>query len=331
MPFAILEVNVLPASAAGNFASRPEHRGLCLATTTLYKCAMTEDQHRAKPFKRPFRPRAGGKPGATEFGKPDFRKPGFFRRERAKSGPASPDKLFVYGIHPVRHALENPRRRKFALHATRNGLVRLEAGDLLAGLQIVEASPHDLDRLLGSEAVHQGVALECAPLQSAPLSELAQSRLLLVLDQVTDPHNVGAVMRSAVAFGAGALITTARHSPAESGVLAKSASGALDMLPHVEVRNLGQCIEELQGLGFAAIGLDSEGGATLEATLDALPGQPSLALVLGAEGKGLREKTKSLCTHLARIDLPGAITSLNVSNAAALALYMARRRIERAI
>jgi len=252
-----------------------------------------------------------------------------FRRAGRKPAPAVSDKLFVYGLHPVRHALANPARRKFALHATRNGLTRLEAGDLPAGLEVVEALPRDLDRLLGADAVHQGVALECAPLAPTPLADLAASRLLLALDQVTDPHNVGAIMRSAVAFGAGALIATARHSPAESGVLAKSASGALDMLPQVEVRNLGETLEELKRMGFAVVGLDSAGDAPLEATLDALPGAPAIALVLGAEGKGLREKTRGLCSHLARIDLPGAIRSLNVSNAAALALYVARRRIDR--
>jgi 23S rRNA (guanosine2251-2'-O)-methyltransferase len=141
---------------------------------------------------------------------------------------------------------------------------------------------------------------------------------------VTDPHNVGAIMRSAVAMGAGALITTNRHSPAESGVLAKSASGALDMIEHVGVRNLAETLQELAGLGYQTVGLDSEGSLPIETALQSA----KIALVLGAEGKGLRQKTRETCTTLARIDLPGEIRSLNVSNAAVLALYIARRHVD---
>ncbi len=144
---------------------------------------------------------------------------------------------------------------------------------------------------------------------------------MLVLDQVTDPHNVGAIIRSAVAFGAGALITTSRHSPQESGVLAKAASGALELIPHIEVRNLAEAIEELHSLGFMTIGLDSEGPQEMELTLTG----DRLAIVLGAEGKGLRQKTRETVTALARLDMPGEIKSLNVSNAAAISLYAAER------
>lgn len=185
--------------------------------------------------------------------------------------------------------------------------------------------PKALDRMVGAGAVHQGVVLRAAPLAPVRLGHLPAEPLLLVLDQVTDPHNVGAVLRSAVACGAGAVITTARHSPAETGVLAKSASGALDLIGMVEVRNLAACLEELRQRGYLIIGLDSGGGGTLE---EALSGD-RIALVLGAEGRGLRQKTRATCDVLARIDLPGAIRSLNVSNAAILALYIARRQIGR--
>ncbi len=190
---------------------------------------------------------------------------------------------------------------------------------------MIDTMPRDLDRMVGSDAVHQGCVLEVRPLSSRPLSEIAASPLLLVLDQVTDPHNVGAIMRSAVAMSAGALITTSRHSPVETGVLAKSASGALDLIDHIEVRNLADALAELHSLGYQTIGLDSEGPEPLE---NSVLGE-KVALVLGAEGKGLRQKTRETCTTLARIDMPGEIKSLNVSNAAALSLYIVHSRIGR--
>jgi 23S rRNA (guanosine2251-2'-O)-methyltransferase len=167
--------------------------------------------------------------------------------------------------------------------------------------------------------VHQGVLIEAKPLKPKALDALGDSRLVVVLDQVTDPHNVGAVMRSAVAFGAGALITTSRHSPTESGVLAKSASGALEHIDMIEVKNLADALEKLHRAGFQTIGLDSEGPAELETTFAG----DRVALVLGAEGKGLRQKTRETVSALARLDMPGAIRSLNVSNAAAVSLYAA--------
>lgn len=228
----------------------------------------------------------------------------------------------LYGLHTVRAAVENPERRILRMRATRNGFARLEIGEaesLPFPVEIVD--PRDIDKETGSEAVHQGVMIEAEPLRAKKLSELKDSPLLLVLDQVTDPHNVGAIMRSAVAFGAGALITTSRHSPQETGVLAKAASGALELIPHIEVRNLAEAIEELHGLGFQTIGLDSEGPLEMEATLSG----DRIALVLGAEGKGLRQKTRETVTALARLDMPGEIRSLNVSNAAAISLYAAER------
>jgi 23S rRNA (guanosine2251-2'-O)-methyltransferase len=241
----------------------------------------------------------------------------------AVEGTQAPEGLVrLYGLHTVRAALDNPARQINRMLVTRNALDRLEIADVTAlpfDVDIVE--PRAIDRETGSEAVHQGVMLETKPLKPQPLKSLQESRLLLILDQVTDPHNVGAIMRSAVAFGAGAIITTARHSPQESGVLAKAASGALELISHIEVRNLADSIGELHDLGFTTIGLDSEGPLELETTF--APGK--VALVLGAEGKGLRQKTRETVTHLARLDMPGAIKSLNVSNAAAISLYAAQR------
>jgi 23S rRNA (guanosine2251-2'-O)-methyltransferase len=164
---------------------------------------------------------------------------------------------------------------------------------------------------------------EADPLDAPDLSDLAEEGIVLVLDQITDPHNVGAILRSAAAFGVKALVTTARHSPEATGVLAKSASGALDYVPMVTVQNLARGLAALRERGFLLVGLDSEGETDLAAT----PLRAPLALVLGAEGKGLRQLTRETCDHTARLDLPGAIKSLNVSNAAALALYVATTRL----
>ncbi|MEX0346792.1 MAG: TrmH family RNA methyltransferase [Rhizobiaceae bacterium] len=248
-------------------------------------------------------------------------------RERTGGGPntdpaAVPEGLVrLYGLHTVSAALANPRRNIQSLRVTRNAVSRLELDDLGTlpfAAELVE--PKALDRLCGSDAVHQGAVLEAEPLPTKPLGELTDCELVLVLDQVTDPHNVGAIMRSAVAFNAGALITTARHSPVESGVLAKSASGALEHIDHITVRNLAEALEGLAGTGFQTVGLDSDGPAQLEDTLTS----GRIALVFGAEGKGLRQKTRETVSALARLDMPGAIRSLNVSNAAAISLYVAR-------
>jgi 23S rRNA (guanosine2251-2'-O)-methyltransferase len=243
-------------------------------------------------------------------------------------GEAPPDGLVrLYGLHTVRAALDNPKRRITRLLVTKNALDRLAIADpdaLPFPVEIVE--PRAIDKLLGSDAVHQGVMIEAKPLKPKSLSALSDTPLILVLDQVTDPHNVGAILRSAVAFGAGALVTTSRHSPAESGVLAKAASGALEHIDMIEVKNLAAALDELHAAGFSTVGLDSEGPAVLEETLSG----GRLALVLGAEGKGLRQKTRETVTALARLDMPGAIRSLNVSNAAAVSLYAARRHLDSA-
>lgn len=248
------------------------------------------------------------------------------RSRNPASGPrtdAPPEgQLYLYGLHTVRAALDNPRRTIRRLWATPNAAARLGlAADRPFPVETVR--PADLDRRVGKDAVHQGVVLLADALKPVNLSGLDGARLVIVLDQVTDPHNVGALMRSGVAMAADALVTTARHSPAESGVLAKAASGALEHLPLIHARNLAGALVELSNRGFQTIGLDSEGAAPLETTLLG----ERIALVLGAEGKGLRTKTRETVNDLARLDMPGPIKSLNVSNAAILALYLARRHL----
>ena len=169
--------------------------------------------------------------------------------------------------------------------------------------------------------MHQGLIAEADPLPSPGIEELPARGLVLVLDQITDPHNVGAILRTAAAFAVAAVVTTARHSPDATGVLAKSASGALELVPIVIVQNLARALTGLKARGFLTVGLDSAAADDL-ASLEL---QEPLALVLGAEGRGLRQLTGATCDRLARLDLPGAIKSLNVSNAAALALYIASR------
>lgn len=245
-------------------------------------------------------------------------------RPAGTGGPAATPQGVVrlYGLHTVRAALDNPARRIHRMLVTRNAAQRLGLGDPAAlpfPTEIV--APKAIDALLGPDAVHQGVLVEADPRIPKALSALGDAALVLVLDQITDPHNVGAIIRSAVAFGVAALITTARHSPAESGVLAKAASGALEHIDHITVRNLAEALDELHAAGFYTVGLDSEGPQPLEQAVR--PGR--LALVLGAEGKGLRMKTRQTVNALARLDMPGPIHSLNVSNAAAVALYIAHR------
>jgi 23S rRNA (guanosine2251-2'-O)-methyltransferase len=235
-----------------------------------------------------------------------------------------PDALWIYGIHPVLAVLANPRRTVKRIVATANALARLREAGAKLPIEAEETTPRLLDHLLGGEAVHQGVAVEVAPLPPAAIETLPLSaRLVVVLDQVTDPHNVGAIMRSAVAFAADALVTTGRHAPVETGVLAKAASGALEELVHIEVQNLARALEALAAAGFTRIGLDSEAAEPL---VQVMAGE-RIALVLGGEGKGLRRLTRDTCDRLARLPTIGAIGSLNVSNAAVLALYIARRHL----
>ncbi|RUM96475.1 RNA methyltransferase [Pseudaminobacter arsenicus] len=268
------------------------------------------DTHYAK-LRRSFRDqKAGGQPG-------------FRPKKPLPPGEAPQDGLLrLYGLHTVRAAIDNPRRKIRRMLVTRNAIERLGITDPAAlpfPVEIVE--PRDIDKITGTDAVHQGALIEATSLKPKALNALGDTPLVLVLDQVTDPHNVGAIIRSAVAFGAGALITTSRHSAHESGVLAKSASGALEHIDLIEVRNLAEALGELHQAGFQTIGLDSEGPQDLEKSLSGA----KIALVLGAEGKGLRQRTRETVSILARLDMPGPIRSLNVSNAAAVSLYAARK------
>ena len=229
--------------------------------------------------------------------------------------------VVLYGWHTVTAALTNPARRIRRLLVTENALRRLNDDGIALPKALEVVRPDAIAARLTADAVHQGFYAEADPLPSPDLETLPATGIVLVLDQITDPHNVGAILRTAAAFAVAAIVTTARHSPEATGVLAKSASGALELVPIVTVQNLARGIAALKDRGFATVGLDSEAADALAA----LPLKAPLALVLGAEGKGLRQGTRAVCERLARLDLPGAIKSLNVSNAAALALYIASR------
>jgi 23S rRNA (guanosine2251-2'-O)-methyltransferase len=231
----------------------------------------------------------------------------------------------IFGIHAVEAALANPRRAVRKLYLTDNAERRLH--EVLAARQVAHERvlPKDLDRRLGADTVHQGALLETEALAEPTLAELAErgeGRPLIVLDQVTDPHNVGAILRSAAVFGAAGLVMTRRHSPPLDGALAKSASGALEHVAVALVQNLARSLAELKALGIAVIGLDGEAPERLEET--AWPQRA--ALVLGAEGRGLRQLTRESCDRLCRIATDGPLGSLNVSNAAAIALHLGAMR-----
>jgi|SRR5579871_4471573 23S rRNA (guanosine2251-2'-O)-methyltransferase len=230
--------------------------------------------------------------------------------------------VILYGWHTVTAALGNPARRIRRLWTTENAARRLADERIALPLQPEMVRPAAIAARLSPDAVHQGLLAEADPLPGPALADLTAG-IVLVLDQITDPHNVGAILRTAAAFAVAAVVTTARHSPQATGVLAKAASGALEWVPMVIVPNLARALAALKAQGFAVIGLD--GGAADD--LAAMTLSSPLALVLGAEGKGLRQGTRAGCDGLARLHLPGAIKSLNVSNAAALALYIASRSL----
>lgn len=241
-------------------------------------------------------------------------------KERARRA-ADAETVWLFGLHAVRDALLNPAREKLRLVVTKNALDRL--GDAVGGIEPELADPRRFPAPLDPASVHQGAALEVKPLDWGKLRDLcAKGQLVVCLDRVTDPHNVGAILRSAEVFGARAVIAPARHSAPETGALAKTASGALERQPYLRVGNLANAMEELRGLGYRLVGLDGEATATLD---EAVAGDAPIALVLGAEGPGLREKTRETCDILAKIDAAGAFGSLNVSNAATVALYATKR------
>ncbi|MFM9973967.1 MAG: 23S rRNA (guanosine(2251)-2'-O)-methyltransferase RlmB [Beijerinckiaceae bacterium] len=257
----------------------------------------------------------GKNPYGLSRGKPAHRR---FHNKPPKPAPGTREdgNHVLYGIHTVVEALKNPERRFVKLVGTENGIARL-AESVELPLEPTFVKPDEIGRQLPKDAVHQGVLLIAEPLEPLGIKDIARDSLVIALDQVTDPHNVGAVLRSSAAFGVAAMIVTGRHSPEVTGVLAKAASGALEHVPFVEVKNLSKALDELGERGFLRIGLDSDG----ETTIGEVPLKRPLCLVLGAEGKGLRPVTQASCDVIARLPMPGAIRSLNVSNAAAISLY----------
>jgi 23S rRNA (guanosine2251-2'-O)-methyltransferase len=240
------------------------------------------------------------------------------------SGRASSGAVRLWGRHAVEAALKNPERQHRKLWATREGIASLD-GELPADFPVEYAQGADLARLVARDAPHQGLVLDCETLPELYLDEVLEgdaAHPLVILDQVTDPHNVGAILRSAAAFKACAIVTQDRHAPPESGTLAKSASGALEIVPWVRVVNLARALEEIAEAGYWRIGLSGDAQATLA---DALPVGP-VALVLGAEGEGMRHNIAGHCDALARLPISEAMESLNVSNAAAIALYAVATR-----
>ena len=247
--------------------------------------------------------------------------------EREGSDGPSEGGYWLFGIHAVRDALVNPRRVKRRLILTRNAALRLEEALAVAKIEPEISDPRRFKAPLDPQSVHQGAALLTDPLDWDGLN-ICRPRgkddnpRVLVLDRVTDPHNVGAILRSSEVFGARAVIAPWRHSATEGGALAKAASGALERQPYVRIGNLARALEDLRKMGYALVGLDGEAEKPLSEALPPLKSQP-VALVLGAEGPGLRHLTKETCDLLAKIPAAADFASLNVSNAAAVALYAA--------
>jgi 23S rRNA (guanosine2251-2'-O)-methyltransferase len=242
------------------------------------------------------------------------------RRKKSHQSHGSANRPRLWGKHAVAAALDNPERKVLKAWATREVAAFMQFPNDV-GVTLAEAP--DLGRLVPHDAPHQGVVIEVEPLEEIWLGDVLagapERSVLLVLDQVTDPHNVGAILRSAAAFGAIGIVTQDRHSPPESGVIAKAASGTLERVPWARVVNLARALEEIGEAGFWRIGLAGDADTELK---DAL-GPPRIALVLGAEGPGLRPNTREHCDALARLPISDSIESLNVSNAAAVALYAA--------
>lgn len=250
-------------------------------------------------------------------------------KEQAKRA-ASAETVWLFGLHAVRDALLNPKRDRLRLVLTKNAYDKLKEAVDESGMEPEMADPRKFNVPIDSGSVHQGAALEVKPLNWGGLQDhaFAQGDLpprLVLLDQVTDPHNVGAILRSAEVFGAQAVIGTQRHSAPETGALAKTASGALERQPYLRLRNLSDAIVELQNAGYLVLGLDGEAEQTLDQVIDGKQ-ERAIALVLGAEGPGLRHKTKETVDQLVRIDFARDFGSLNVSNAAAVALYAVAKR-----
>ena len=247
------------------------------------------------------------------------------QKEQAKKTEAQAT-VWLFGLHAVRDALANPAREKLRLMVTPNAQGKLQEAIAASGITPEVIDPRKFHPPLDPGSVHQGAVLEVRPLDWGRLEDHCigdDAPRVIMLDRVTDPHNVGAILRSAEVLGASAVIGTRHHAAPETGALAKTASGALERQPYLRVRNLADAIRDLQKMGYLVLGLDGEAEETIETALEGKRHLP-VALVLGAEGPGLREKTRATVDQLVRIDASGKFGSLNVSNAAAVALYASR-------
>ena len=249
-------------------------------------------------------------------------------KEKARRADAAAT-VWLFGLHAVRDALMNPARERVRLVVTKNAADKLAVAIAASGMTPELSDPRKFGAPLDPGSVHQGAALEVKPLDWGKVEDVAgfgpgQAPVMVLLARVTDPHNVGAILRSAEVFGARAVVAPMRDSAPETGALAKTASGALERQPYIRVRNLAAAMERLREMGYRLLGLDGEADQTLSDALGAT--DEPIALVLGAEGPGLREKTKATCDALVRIDAAGEFGSLNVSNAAAVSLYACQNR-----
>ncbi len=259
-----------------------------------------------------------------------MKKPKWVVKKEQDRRASAAETFWLFGLHTVRDALLNPNRTKLRLVVTKNALDKLGEAVEVSELEPEISDPRKFAAPVDPGSVHQGAALEVRALNWGSLEERClaagdQIPMVVLLDQVTDPHNVGAILRSAEVFGATAVIATARNAAPETGALAKSASGALERQPYLRVRNLADAIGKLQSMGYTVLGLAGEADTGLEEAVAGLSGRP-LAFVLGAEGPGLRQKTRTTCDQLVTISSIGGFGSLNVSNAAAVALYAATQR-----
>lgn len=281
-----------------------------------------ERNDRKNSKKQGLRPRLESRPDGPRPPRQDAR-PGGDSGAKAPRGKADADN-WLWGRHPVLAALANPARRGMGrLFATEERAAELERDALTHGHRIELTDSQSLNRLLPPGAVHQGLAFKVAPLEGVSLEDLAEGGggVIVMLDQLTDPQNVGAIFRSALAFGARGIVVQDRHSPALAGALAKASAGATERLPCARVTNLSRALERLADMGWRAVGMDGAAEQTLEQALDARP----TVIVMGSEGDGIRRLVAEHCDTLAKIPMPGGFESLNVSNAAAIALYEASR------
>lgn len=259
-----------------------------------------------------------------------MKKPKWVIEKEQDKRAAANETLWLFGLHAVRDALMNPARHRLRLVVTQNAQAKLADAIVQSGMEPEISDPRKFAAPIDPQSVHQGAALEVKPLDWGSLEDIVladgpEPARIIMLDRVSDPHNVGAILRSAEVFGARAVVGVQRHSAPETGALAKTASGALERQPYLRLRNLADAMEQLKAMGYIVLGLDGGADQTVEQALEGRANRP-VALVMGAEGPGLREKTRETCTALVKIDAAGGFGSLNVSNAAAVALYASKSR-----